>query len=152
MPAPKRACKDCPAGSKRPAPHAGPRCASHHRAVRTARRDVAWETRLWSTYHITPEQYWAIYAAQGSRCFICERATGKTKKLAVDHDHACCPGPISCGKCVRGLLCSVDNKWLGHIRDEVDAGRRVVDYLMYPPASWYRSNIARPADREGNGR
>ncbi len=135
QPAKRRQCKDCPPGSKRPAPHAGPRCASHHRAVRTARRDVAWERRLWDTYHITPEQYWALYEAQGGHCAMCQRATGTgRRRLSVDHDHSCCNGPISCGQCVRGLLCSVDNKWLGHIRDEVDAARRTAQYLTDPPA------------------
>jgi hypothetical protein len=31
----------------------------------------------------------------------------------VDHDHGCCPGRKSCGKCTRGLLHPACNSWLG---------------------------------------
>lgn len=129
-------CKDCPPGGKarRPTPHPGPRCATHHREKVLRDREAAWAARLWKTYRITTEQYWELYNDQGGRCAICQRATGKAKKLAVDHDHACCNGPTSCGKCVRGLLCMTDNKWLGHIRDSPAAGQRAHAYLLAPPA------------------
>lgn len=126
-------CKDCEPGTKRPAPHPGPRCATHHRAFRASRRELAWGLYLKKTYNITPEQYWALYEAQGGLCALCRRASGKTKKLAVDHDHACCPGPTSCGRCVRGLLCSADNKILGHARDERLFFMRAWLYLTDPP-------------------
>ena len=132
-------CKDCIAEgirTNRPAPYAGPRCKTHHLARRRLLREKAWARHLWSTYHITPEQYDAIYKAQGGRCYGCRRATGTgRKKLSVDHDHSCCPGPISCGKCVRGLLCTPCNKGvLGHLRDEVAAFERFIEYLKNPPA------------------
>lgn len=136
MAAGKGRCKDCGPGPARPAPHPGPRCATHHREVKAVRREVAWAKRLWDTYHITPAQYWAIYEAQGGCCYGCRRAKGTgRKKLSVDHDHKCCPGPISCGQCVRGLLCSPCNKSvLGHLRDEVEAFHRFAAYLTDPPA------------------
>lgn len=84
-------------------------------------------------YNITGEQYQAILDAQGGKCAICQRATGRTKALSVDHDHACCDLPTSCGECVRGLLCSPCNKYLGYIRDEIAAAQRMVEYLIYPP-------------------
>lgn len=129
----KKSCKGC-GSTTRPTPHPGPRCATCNRAVRKGRRDAAWEKRLWETYHLTPDQYWAIYEAQGGKCVVCRRATGATKRLAVDHDHLCCKGPTSCGKCVRGLLCSIDNKWIGHIRDDPEAADRAAGYLRNPPA------------------
>lgn len=121
-----RVCVNCESGSKRPAPHPGPRCTTHHRAVKKARSTAAWATRIQATYGITEQEYQAIFTAQAFRCYICRRATGATRRLSVDHDHAT-------GE-VRGLLCRPCNTHLGHIRDDVEAARRVAAYLENPPA------------------
>ncbi|NKV78695.1 hypothetical protein GS911_11370 [Rhodococcus hoagii] len=71
-----------------------------------ARRKAAHARRVTSTYGIGFNAYTAILEAQNGRCYICQRATGATRRLAVDHDHTCCPAGGSCGRCVRGLLCS----------------------------------------------
>lgn len=65
---------------------------------------------------------------------MCRRAKGIRKRLPVDHDHACCPGPIGCRDCVRGLLCTRCNRLLGHLRDDTTAFQRGIDYLTSPPA------------------
>lgn len=140
-------CKDCLAewvaeglapgtrvARKRPAPYPGPRCATHHRARRSTNRDGAHARRLAQVYNITPEFYADLLATQGGACAICQRATGKTKRLAVDHDHSCCDGPVSCGQCVRGLLCGTCNKILGHLRDDPQAGVRLFQYLTSWPS------------------
>jgi hypothetical protein len=38
--------------------------------------------------------------------------------LVIDHDHACCSGRRSCGKCVRGALCNRHNLYLGFIEKD----------------------------------
>lgn len=121
-------CRDCPPGTRRKAPHPGPRCATHHRERQRARRDAAHARHIEETYGITSEQYWDIYEAQGGRCYICQRAKGTgRKRLAVDHDH-------ETGE-VRGLLCKPCNRdVLGHLRDSPDALRRAIEYLSNPPA------------------
>jgi hypothetical protein len=68
---------------------------------------------LITKYGLTMEDYGAILEAQGKACAICKRPPKEGRRLAVDHDHACCPGEVSCGKCVRGLLCTTCNVWLG---------------------------------------
>lgn len=90
--------------------------------------------RLLTIYSITLEEYERMYEYQGRTCAICQRATGARKALAVDHDHACCNGPYSCGRCVRGLLCGTCNKMLGHFRDDPAAPMRAYNYLVAPPA------------------
>lgn len=132
----KKECVDCiEAGiqTRRPAPNPGPRCASHWRATRKKRSKASHGKYVEATYNITSEMYWAIYEAQGGKCAICERATGATRKLAVDHDHSCCAGATSCGKCVRSLLCKPCNRMLGHMRDDPEMAERAADYLRDPP-------------------
>lgn len=75
---------------------------------RATRRTI----RLRSYFNITPEQYDAMLQMQNGVCAICKlpetarhRGRGAVIALAVDHDHRCCSGKTSCGKCIRGLLC-----------------------------------------------
>lgn len=117
----------------RPAPHPGPRCVTHHRKVTKQRKVRAHGQRTEANFGISAELYWALYEFQGGKCAILNcRATGKTKALAVDHDHKCCPGRTSCGKCVRGLLCGVHNEQLGRNGDDPWVFRDMASYLEYP--------------------
>lgn len=118
----------------RKATRPGPRCATHKREQKKSASDVRWEAHILRTYKMTPEMYWALYEAQGGACACCTRATGKTRRLSVDHDHACCPGKLSCGLCVRGLLCRPCNTLLGRARDAVEFFQRCIEYLTNPPA------------------
>lgn len=72
-----------------------------------------WNNHLKSKYSITADQFDAMMEAQNGLCGICGKPPVENRRLAVDHDHRCCPGPKSCGKCVRGLLCTSCNPKLG---------------------------------------
>ncbi len=80
-------------------------------------------------YGITQEQYDALLAKQGGACAICRRTNPSGRDLAVDHDHACCPGAKSCGKCVRSLLCSRCNIGIGQFLDDPPLLRAAAAYL-----------------------
>lgn len=122
-----RRCKDCPAGGRlRSAPHPGPRCATHHREHRARARRQAHEHAVAGRYGLEPGDYDRLYRHQGGRCAICQRATGRSKRLAVDHDH-------KTGE-VRGLLCSTCNRFVGRLRDSAVAFARGCVYLADPPA------------------
>lgn len=132
-------CKDCAPGTKRPAPHPGPRCATHHRERRRQTRADAHGRRLGLIYGITAEFYAALLAVQGGVCAICQRARGVSKRLSVDHDHAQAildghDEDKGCPTCVRGLLCQSCNKMLGHLRDDPEAFVRAALYLNYWPS------------------
>lgn len=134
-----RRCKDCPPdGPLRPAPHPGPRCATCHRVVTKARKKAAHEARVQSVYGLAPGDYDKLYAGQNGRCWICQRATGAAKRLAVDHDHGCTAGhppDRACRLCVRGLLCGrCNHDVIGHLRSDPDALMRAAWYLWQPPA------------------
>jgi hypothetical protein len=65
-------------------------------------------------HKITPEQYDAKLAEQGGHCALCLAKQGDDKRrMAVDHNHACCDSEITCGKCNRGILCADCNRMLG---------------------------------------
>lgn len=70
-----------------------------------------------STYGITIEYYNDLLDQQNNCCAVCGGVNENGRALAVDHDHTCCPGKKSCGKCVRGLLCGRCNFMLGNARD-----------------------------------
>jgi hypothetical protein len=146
-----RRCKDCEAGWQdtghepprpgrpRSAPYPGPRCYAHHNVRRRAVKAAAHGRRVARVYRITAELYAALLAAQGGRCAGCRRATGKTKRLAVDHDHALArlhdhPDDEGCPACIRGLLCGPCNDVVAHFRDDPMLLVGLANYLLQPPA------------------
>lgn len=70
----------------------------------------------------------ALIALQGGKCLICnlEFPGGK---FNVDHDHSCCNGETTCGRCVRGILCSGCNGGIGLLRDDVTILTKAIEYL-----------------------
>lgn len=125
-----------PPAKPRPAPHGGPRskrCTTHWRAKRTRDRAASHARRTLSVYTLPIAEYEALKEFQNGKCAICQRATGKTKRLAVDHDHTCCSGKTSCGDCVRGLLCGPCNSMLAHLRDDKASFQRAWRYLTISP-------------------
>lgn len=82
------------------------------------------------TKGITESQYQKLLDEQKGQCAICGQGPGpKCKQFSVDHDHACCPTDVSCGKCVRGLLCNSCNLGLSNFRDCPKSLIRAFDYL-----------------------
>jgi Recombination endonuclease VII len=86
-------------------------------------------------YGITEAEYNGMLALQGGVCAICKCSETLTicdvlVSLAVDHDHRCCPeNKHSCGKCIRGLLCSNCNTALAKLKDNPGLARAMADYL-----------------------
>jgi len=77
----------------------------------TLERDRQYKVR----YNFSLTEYNKMLEAQGGRCALCKTDTaGKNgRAFSVDHDHSCCSGKTSCGKCIRGLLCTKCNSRLG---------------------------------------
>lgn len=127
----RRRCKDCDKQGittyRRIVPNSGGRCATHHRERRKQLKASRHAEHVQRTYGITADEYQRLYEHQGEACFICQRATGQRRKLAVDHDHDT--------GFVRGLLCKTCNyKVLGHLRDDTEAFARAIRYINNPPA------------------
>jgi hypothetical protein len=87
--------------------------------------------RRLTSYSLSQERYAAILDAQEAACAVCREPDATGRDLAVDHDHRCCPGPRSCGKCVRGLLCGRCNLGLGRLGDSPERLHAVRRYLRH---------------------
>lgn len=79
-------------------------------------------------YGIDLDQYNVFLKNQNDVCAICHKSstaidkrTGKTKMLAVDHDH-------NTGK-IRGLLCEAHNRALGMFHDNIEELQSAIAYL-----------------------
>lgn len=80
------------------------------------------------TYELTAAEYASLLEFQNGRCWVCQQVP-RVRRLAVDHDHRT-------GE-VRGLLCANDewgcNRLLARVLNDLDAARRLVDYIeRYP--------------------
>jgi hypothetical protein len=140
-------CKDCPSGAPpRLVDPPGPRCADHHRAQRDKRRAKGRE-RTVAKYGLTTDEFKALKAWQGGTCFICRRAKGIVKELAIDHDHDLeLPDGTIPREAVRALLCGPHNQLIGEL--DVASLRRAIQVLEDPPARRFFRMYEHPAFQE----
>lgn len=118
-------CVDCPSTGTLDALPGTSYCAEH--TARHVARDMA---STLSRYGLTADALVALYERQAGRCAICGTTEAENgQRLAIDHDHSCCAGDRSCGKCVRALLCSGCNLGLGNFQDSVSRLASAAAYL-----------------------
>jgi hypothetical protein len=82
---------------------------------------------------------------------VCRRATGKTKRLAVDHDHdlGCGHDPkVGCRNCVRALACGPCNSKVLILH--TDALRRAIDVRENAPAQQVLRSITKGGVQHGD--
>jgi len=77
-------------------------------------RDQSWR------YGLPPGAFEIRFTDQDGRCYLCREPldTEKKRGIHVDHDHSCCRGNRSCGKCIRGLACHACNTGIGAFGDD----------------------------------
>lgn len=80
-----------------------------------------------SDHGVTETQYDEMFAKQNGACAVCKKPS--PYNLHVDHDHSCCSGVYSCGRCVRGLLCLQCNRALGMLGDDPAILANAIEYL-----------------------
>lgn len=87
------------------------------------------EIRMLDKYGISKNDFYTMLNKQGG-CAICKsKKPIGDKGWHVDHDHSCCSGTKTCGKCVRGILCSYCNKGLGQFFDSIEYLQNAINYL-----------------------
>lgn len=127
----KRVCKTCHSEARRKYTSGNlDKVQKINRAWVAANPEKIQRYRL-NKYNISLELYLSMLETQGGKCAVCLNSFGKSKALCprVDHDHSCCEGQKSCGKCIRGLLCDSCNVLLGRIRDNTTILQRGISYL-----------------------
>jgi len=98
-------------------------------------KSCAHDSQLRHKFGIGLSDYNAMLESQGGGCAICritdaaKMANNGSKRFHVDHDHSCCPGKTSCGKCVRGLLCARCNLSIGKMEDSQELLLSAIEYL-----------------------
>lgn len=88
-------------------------------------------------HHVSIERARALLSDPGCECCgvdlvekVRDKSTGRIRALlVVDHDHWCCPGQFSCGRCVRGLICNLCNTAAGMLRNDPDVALSMAKYL-----------------------
>lgn len=80
-------------------------------------------------YGLTTEDYIDLEKSQDGLCKVCKEPEKQKRRLSVDHDHNCCSGASSCGKCIRGLLCFRCNAILGQLNDDIEILQNMINYL-----------------------
>lgn len=81
-------------------------------------------------YGLTPAQFNALLEAQGHRCAVCRTAKPGGQGWHVDHDHTCCnTRKRSCGRCIRGILCTRCNIGIGNFKDDPDIIQAAINYI-----------------------
>lgn len=98
--------------------------------------------RRWRDHGITREIAEVMFESQGRACAGCKTPAERLDALSVDHDHSCCTGRWSCGRCVRALLCQSCNA-----KDVLGEGPRSVEAKRRAG----RASVAL-AERDVNGR
>ena len=82
-------------------------------------------------YKLTPAQIEFILKSQNGKCACCDATAPSAKSIqwCIDHDHKCCSGQKTCGKCIRGLLCHSCNLMLGRVKDNIQILKNFITYL-----------------------
>ena len=83
----------------------------------------------WKRHNMSKDIYDILIAKFDGKCHACRDSIG----ISIDHDHSCCPGGLSCGKCVMGILCHHCNTALGFVKDSEKILIKLIEYLNNSP-------------------
>jgi hypothetical protein len=76
---------------------------------------------LIAKYGITLDQYNEIVKSQNNKCKICDKELLTSIQTNLDHCHG--------SKKIRGILCSMCNKGLGHFKDNANVLEKAAKYI-----------------------
>lgn len=80
----------------------------------------------WKRHNLSEETYLELLNKYNGKCHSCKIRAATD----IDHDHTCCNHKLSCGNCIRGLLCSQCNTALGLLQDSSDLISQLLKYNL----------------------
>ncbi len=110
-------------------------CSQHYRVRQNPALEALRHRKydLKSKYKITLEDYNLMLEIQNYKCANpgCKVKfnSGIGTKPCLDHDHHCCKGESTCGKCLRSILCESCNHGIGKFKDDIEKLKGAIDYL-----------------------
>jgi hypothetical protein len=125
-------CKKChkekSAQYRKDNPDSTRQCVSNYRKQNP---EKVKDSQLRTKYGISLDKRNEMIDNQGGKCLLCDVEFSEKwdERPGVDHDHTCCPGSSTCGKCIRGILCLRCNAWLGRFEDKPEMFIKALDYL-----------------------
>lgn len=100
---------------------------TRQKAYRIEKKDQLRNSALLYRYGITLEQFTSLLQSQSGQCKTCGTINPGKKGWNTDHDHNCCLKGRR--KCIRGLLCSACNFYLGRFEKNLARLFKDVQYL-----------------------
>ena len=113
--------------------YANPKKKAYEKKWRAEHKDLtkAWHKNyIYKKYNFTQEAFFDMLGRQNNLCAICGLPNNEINDFSIDHDHNCCPGDTSCGKCIRGLLHGKCNRALGLFKDDPEILAKALAYLQ----------------------
>ncbi len=95
-------------------------------------RECNKKEEVFRKYGMTSQDYVKMLDRQGGLCLGCGGPAGE-QRLVVDHDHSCCPGQRTCGKCVRGLMHLECNIVEGMFKDDPKRLLELAQHMLSKP-------------------
>lgn len=107
------------------------RCTEHVDSQLWPSHENQWIRALLNMYQMTEDDYNNLILYQHGLCEFCHESLPNYSGCAIDHDHACCPGRKTCGKCIRAVLHRDCNRELGYYERILASGvlEKSIDYL-----------------------
>lgn len=105
-----------------------------------------WQQRnpYYTKYRMTAAQWQEMFDRQLGLCYLCDDPLDldakRQRAIHVDHDHSCCPGDRTCGKCIRGIACARCNQGIGSFRDDPDRMIKAAERLRTAQAALQARN------------
>lgn len=112
------------------------KCRDAANKYRKQKRDkdvgkLGYDPRRFKRHNITKDLYDRLLEKYNGMCWICKNKNA----THIDHDHLCCSESWSCGKCIRGVLCSNCNTAIGLLGDDIILLKNAIAYIKRPPVS-----------------